>query len=570
MAAVAAATIGGALAPGGANGDTLTFDETFASTGDEQFLSIPAGVRFAQVTLVGGSGANTTNNGGLSAAGGRGASVEGLLEVADGEGRTLYLEVGGNGQANFDNNNNPGGFNGGGAGLATGTANGGFNAGGGGGGASDIRTIPRGADGSLGSRLVIAGGGGGSGKPLNGSSAASAAGGAGGNAGTTGNGIAGGTSPFGAGGGGGGTSSAGGAAGGGIGTTGTAGAAGQGGNGGNPGQNAPSGGGGGGGGGLFGGGGGRGGFTSSFGGGGGGGGGSSLVPAGFSVEIPSSPTAPSIRVAYTRPDTTIDAGPDEFTSDPMPTFDFTSSEPGATFTCSLAGSTVPCASGYSPAAPLADGEYTFEVFATNTVGNFDPEPATREFRVDTVAPTATITSGPSGVTSERSPVFGIDVDEQSATLRCGVDGQLTNCARGEITVGPLAEGPHVFEVIATDAAGNQGPAATRNFSVEPPVAVLTLGKPKRDKKRGTAELPADVSGPGLLTLTGGAKIKAVESPVQAAGSSVLPVKAIGKGRKRLRKKGKLKVAVTVRFTPEWGDTVERTAKLTLKKKRKRR
>ncbi len=88
----------------------------------------------------------------------------------------------------------------------------------------------------------------------------------------------------------------------------------------------------------------------------------------------------------TAPETTIDSGPSGTTSDPVPTFSFSSSEAGSSFECRL-GSTpfAPCSSPHTSAA-LSDGSHTFDVRATDPAGNVDPTPATRVFSVDTAPP----------------------------------------------------------------------------------------------------------------------------------------------------------------------------------------
>jgi glycine rich protein len=217
--------------------------ETFAFTPDEQIFVVPNGVLTIHVVLVGGRGGDMGGCVPGGQCGGKGASVEGDLTVTPGS--TLYIEVGGRGgNSGTTSAATAGGANGGGRGGAF-TSVVQFAAGGG--GASDIRTIPLGQPGSLGSRLMVAGGGGGA-----------AIGGAGGDAGLPGGGgigLAGNA----------GTSVGGGAGGAGLAAIGLDGALGQGGSGGD-GEGA----GGGGGGGLYGGGGGGGEF-SGFGGGGGGG-----------------------------------------------------------------------------------------------------------------------------------------------------------------------------------------------------------------------------------------------------------------------------------------------------------
>jgi hypothetical protein len=241
---------------------SYTPPEGFASTGGEQTFTVPAGVTTVHVVAVGGRG------GSAAATGGAPAVVSANLAVTPGQ--TLFLEVGGNGNAK-----GVGGFNGG--GVAGAEA-------GGGGGATDVRTATHTVSLASGDRLLVAGGGGGGGGPGEGSA------GAGGAAGSNG----GSDESKAEEGGGAGTSTAGGA--GGFGTEGFGenGSLGQGGRGGALGFTF----GGGGGGGYFGGGGGGGGLSLS---GGGGGGGSSLVPAGGSIELAGSGMQPQLQITYTPP-----------------------------------------------------------------------------------------------------------------------------------------------------------------------------------------------------------------------------------------------------------------------------
>jgi len=84
---------------------------------------------------------------------------------------------------------------------------------------------------------------------------------------------------------------------------------------------------------------------------------------------------------------------------------------------------------------------------------------------DTVPPTAQVTSGPDGPTSDATPSFGFSVGGSPEASVCRIDsGSFVPCA-SDFTPPPLAEGPHTFEVRVTDAAGNVG-TATRAFSVD--------------------------------------------------------------------------------------------------------
>ena len=83
------------------------------------------------------------------------------------------------------------------------------------------------------------------------------------------------------------------------------------------------------------------------------------------------------------PNTTMVGGPAGDTSDPTPSFTFSSSDPRPTFQCKLdAGAYAAC---NSPKATthLADGSHTFYVRARDSSGNLDPTPATRTFTVST-------------------------------------------------------------------------------------------------------------------------------------------------------------------------------------------
>jgi hypothetical protein len=466
-----------------------TFDQTFTASG-ETFLNLPDGVTAVDVVAIGahgGSASNVNSNPIVTATGGAGARVVGRLAGLT-PAQTLYLEIGGNGANGGSgvNSTRAGGFNGGGDGQV-GTAFPGFyNAGAGGGGASDVRTSPRSDGLSPDTRLIVAGGGGGGGHQINSSTATGGNGGAGfssGAAGASGSrGAAGG-----GGGGGGGSSSAGGAAGSaGTGAAGTAGVLGQGGDGGAPPNNDPAGGGGGGGGGLYGGGGARGGLGALSGGpsgGGGGGGGSSKLPPGGSVGVAPGLPNGSIEVSFTIPGTDIVSGPSGAVADTTPSFEFSSSE-DATFQCRIdSAAFAACPASYTAPA-LPEGPHTLHVGAVNSMGNFDPTPASLSFTVDTVAPKTTITSGPSGPTPDTTPTFTYS-SEPGSTFACGIDsGALAACSASGFTAPQLALAPHTFSVRATDAAGNvELTPVTQSFSVIPPSGTQGAGGKAKCKKK---------------------------------------------------------------------------------------
>jgi hypothetical protein len=100
---------------------------------------------------------------------------------------------------------------------------------------------------------------------------------------------------------------------------------------------------------------------------------------------------------------------------------------------------------------------------------------------------------------------------------------------------------------------------------------FTLGKAKRNQKRGTATITAEVPNPGVLALSGkgvkpaGAGGAQGAKTVPAAGMATLLIKARGKSKRKLDEAGKVKVKSTITYTPTGGDPSTQSRKLTLKK-----
>jgi Bacterial Ig-like domain len=115
------------------------------------------------------------------------------------------------------------------------------------------------------------------------------------------------------------------------------------------------------------------------------------------------------------------------------------------------------------------------VRATDPVGNVDATPASRSFTVDTVAPQTTIDAGPPALTNDATPTFDFSADQAGSTYECRVDGGAwAACSPGH-TSPALADGAHVFEVRATDSAGNvDATPAVRAFVVETSLPDTTI------------------------------------------------------------------------------------------------
>jgi large repetitive protein len=166
-------------------------------------------------------------------------------------------------------------------------------------------------------------------------------------------------------------------------------------------------------------------------------------------------------VDTTAPGTTVDSGPGDPTNATGASFDFSSSEAGSSFECSLDGSLFVTCSSSAVYSSLTEGAHTFEVKATDAVGNTDPTPASYGWTVDTSAPDTTIDSGPADPTTETGATFGFSSSETGSTFECSLDGSpFASCSSPNVQTA-LEAGSHTFEVRATDPAGNtdQSPAS---------------------------------------------------------------------------------------------------------------
>jgi large repetitive protein len=109
-----------------------------------------------------------------------------------------------------------------------------------------------------------------------------------------------------------------------------------------------------------------------------------------------------------------------------------------------------------------------------------------------------------------------------------------------------------------------------SLTLNAPVNTLKAGKPKLNKKKGTASVPVTVGDSGQLTLTGKgvatrASTQAAKSVAVAPGTKKLVVKPKGQTGRELNSTGKAKVKVKITFTPTGGAANTQTKKIKLKK-----
>jgi hypothetical protein len=83
-----------------------------------------------------------------------------------------------------------------------------------------------------------------------------------------------------------------------------------------------------------------------------------------------------------------------------------------------------------------------------------------------------------------------------------------------------------------------------------PAGEFSLGKVKKNTKKGTAKLTVNVPAPGQLALAKNKKVKGTEKTADAAGKEKLPIKPKGKAKKKLNQTGKAKVNAKVTYMPD--------------------
>ena len=166
------------------------------------------------------------------------------------------------------------------------------------------------------------------------------------------------------------------------------------------------------------------------------------------------------------PETKITSGPSGPTSATSATFAFSSDDSAATFQCRMDdGGWSACSSGKAYSS-LSQGQHTFRVRAKDASGTADPSPAKRTWKVDTVAPKTTITSGPKSPTKSRTATFTFSSSESGSTFECRLDGGSWQTCSSPKTYSGLNKGTHTFRVRAVDEAGNvDGSPATRTWTV---------------------------------------------------------------------------------------------------------
>ena len=190
-------------------------------------------------------------------------------------------------------------------------------------------------------------------------------------------------------------------------------------------------------------------------------------------------------VDTTAPNTTITASPSNPTSSAAASFAFTATESGSTFECALDGGGFSSCTSPRSYSGLGDGSHTFQVRATDGLGNTDATPASFTWTIDTAAPSASITGGPSDPSNDAAPTFTFTADEAGSPFECLLDGGAFAACTSPHGLAALTEGSHTFTVRAIDGAGNTGPGDSRTWTVDLTAPETTISSGPSDPTADT-------------------------------------------------------------------------------------
>lgn len=192
---------------------------------------------------------------------------------------------------------------------------------------------------------------------------------------------------------------------------------------------------------------------------------------------------------------------------------------------------------------MAVGAWELRVRAVDDAGNADTTPEIRTWTVDRTEPAVTLSSDPAtGITNDPERDFTY-TSEPGVTFACTLDGTTLPAQEcdGTTTV-DVAAGEHLFTVVATDQAGNQGSNyAMWTVDLTKPELHAISGGPTGTVASSTATFGAFTSPSGDVAgyecqINGGGFTPCPSNPVQftelADGEKTLAVKAIDQAGNR--------------------------------------
>jgi hypothetical protein len=192
---------------------------------------------------------------------------------------------------------------------------------------------------------------------------------------------------------------------------------------------------------------------------------------------------------------------------------------GATYTCSLDGSTATACSGTMTYTGLTDGTHTF-VLRGKLNSGYRPNTRSISWQIDSILPGApTVTAVPSPTRSTSANVSFTNPDPSAVAHTCSLDGAPETDCTSPYAVSSLTEGSHTVVVRAVDSSGNKSPASQVTWVVDltSPANVLASG-PVSPTNQTTAQATFSAAGATSYTCAlDGAPAVACTSPYTVPG-----------------------------------------------------
>jgi N-acetylglucosamine-6-sulfatase len=159
--------------------------------------------------------------------------------------------------------------------------------------------------------------------------------------------------------------------------------------------------------------------------------------------------------------------PDRFTSSTIAAFRLWSRTDPALFLCALDGKVLMPCDDENIFGPLAEGQHSLDVWGLDAAMNRS-HVSTFRWNVDTIPPGLLLTGTPGEgeITADRTAAFEIWQSEPGA-LSCSLDGAEFASCSSPVTYLELSDGPHTFQVMALDRAGNASIMVSRSWTVDP-------------------------------------------------------------------------------------------------------
>ena len=181
------------------------------------------------------------------------------------------------------------------------------------------------------------------------------------------------------------------------------------------------------------------------------------------------------------PDVVDLTGPAARTSDRDATFGFACSKEICTFDCALYhdGTQVSSSSGCESGETfpgLADGTYSFEVWAIDDLGN-QGDPVAWNWLIDNEPPVVTVTDSPGATVAVGDAEFTFECDKDDCTFECELSGpvdQGPESCTSPFSYEELAGGDYTFGVWATDDLGNLGEPTEVSWTVDLSAPTVTI------------------------------------------------------------------------------------------------